>query len=269
MSTRLVNAWILLSEDDPKGTDYNSPDSCYQALIENNVYRSVDILNMCFVTTLPTSDTTVPAGDGSSYTIEMGAAAHPGGLTNQEYMNYVIRDARKNNPDIKIAVTLEYGEENNNGNMLSRIFSNPDDPDQRSADNFAANLMAYLKDYDLDGFDIDWESPISGQTSQKQFTLLINAIGAQFKQQTDKHYYLTLSPADVGHLDATAVNNHMDFLNLQLYSGFTSPGEFVTAGVDANLFAYGAKFESRSKFDPAPYQGAENAYDQNNNLYHY
>ena len=258
MSTKLVNAWIFLNEDEPKGTNYNSSNSCFQTLIQNNVYKSVDILNICFVTTVPTSDATVPTGDGSSYTIEIGAASHPDGLTNQDYMDYVIRDARKNNPNIKIAGTLLWG----NGNELSQIFPNPSDPDQKSANNFAANLMAYLKHYDMDGFDIDWESPISDQTTQTQFKLLIDAIGAQFKQQTDKTYYLTLSPASVGNLDATAVNDNIDFVNLQLYSGFTSPEEFKNAGVNPDLFAYGAKFESN-------FQTAEQAYQDNNNNYHY
>lgn len=26
---KLVNAWIFLNEDEPDGTNYNSPDSCY------------------------------------------------------------------------------------------------------------------------------------------------------------------------------------------------------------------------------------------------
>ena len=256
-SQKLVNAWIFLNDDVPTGTIYTTPDSCYQRLIKESVYQSADILFICFVTTTPTSATTIPAGDGSSYTIEIGAASHPGGLTNQDYMNYVIQDARKNNPNIKIAVTLDWGD----GRLLSNIFSNPHYSPQQNAYNFAANLMAYLQHYDLDGFDIDWESPISEQTTQDQFKLLVNAIGTQFKQQTDKHYYLTLSPAEVGNLDATAVNNNMDFLNLQLYGG-ARPDDFKNAGVNQSLFAYGAKFESDR-------QTAEQAYEDNAEHYHY
>ena len=219
MTTKMVNAWIFLNEDEPHGTTYNSPTSCYQTLIKNNVYQSVDLLYLCFATTIPTSAKSIPPGDGSSYTIEMGASNHRDGLTNQDYMNYIIRDSKKSNPNIKIAMTLEYG----NANVLSQIFPDPANPDQQSADNFAANLMAYLKHYGIDGFDLDWESPICDTTTQAQFRLLIDAIGAQFKRQKDKHYYLTLSPASPGNLDVGAVNRNVDFLNLQLYSGFTSP----------------------------------------------
>jgi hypothetical protein len=258
MNTQMVNAWIFLNEDEPKGTNYNSPTSCYQALIKNSVYQSVDILFLCFATTTPTSATTVPSGDGSSYTVEIGASAHQGGLTNQDYMNYIIRDARANNQNLRIALTLVWGD----GNVLSNIFSNPNYSPQQNASNFAANLMAYLKSFNLDGFDIDWESPLCDDTKQAQFALLVNAIGAQFKQQTDKPYYLTLSPAEVGNLDPTAVNSNMSFVNLQLYSGFTSPQMFQDAGVDPSLFAYGAKFESN-------YQTAQGAYQDNQTNYGY
>ncbi len=257
-SSKLVNSWIFLNEDEPKGSDYNSPHSSYQMLIKKNVYRAVDILYICFVTIKKTSINTVPVGDGSSYTIEMGESSHPNDLTNQDYMDYIIRDARKNNPHIKIAMTLNWGD----GSLLSSIFSNPDYSPQQNAYNFASNMMLYLKHYNLDGFDIDWEYPISDQTTQKQFKILINAIGARFKEQTDKHYYLTLSPAEVGNLDATAVNRNMDFLNLQLYSGFTMPESFKDAGVNPDLFAFGVKFESN-------YQTAQEAYDENESTYQY
>lgn len=257
-TAKLVNAWVFLNEDEPANTDYNSPNSCYQTLIHNNVYQAIDILYLCFATTIPTSSNTCPVGDGSSYTIEIGASSHPNGLTNQDYMDYIIRDARKNNPNIKIAVTLNWGD----GNLLSNIFPDPNNPDQQSADQFASNLMNYLKHFDLDGFDIDWESPISDQTSQSQFELLIDAIGAQFKQH-DRHYYLSLSPAEVGNLVAKSVNNNMDFVTLQLYSGFTTPSEFTEAGIQKSLLAYGAKFEANGPSGPdgQGYQTAQNAYD--------
>lgn len=239
-------------------TNYKSPNSCYQTLIQNNVYQSVDILYICFVSTTNTSSDTIPIGDGTSYTIQMKRVPHPSGLTNQDYMNYTISDARKNNPNIKIMVTLDWGDKS----LISNIFSTSKYSPEEAVKQFAANLMIYLKHYDLDGFDIDWEAPICKATTQEQFTLLINAIGAQFKQQTDKHYYLTLSASEVGNLNATAVNNNADFINLQLYSGFTHPDSFKNAGVNPNLFAYGAKFEGKK-------QTATRAYQDNKDHYHY
>jgi len=257
MSTtpQLVNAWIFLNEDEPtvngSPVGYNNPVSSYQRLINNNIYQSVDLLFLCFAVTVPTSETTIPTGNGSFYTLQMGEGSHPDGLTNQDYMQLIITDSRKNNPDIKIAMTLLWG----NDDTITNIFANPNYTAQQNADNFASNLVAYLKYYDLDGFDIDWEYPISTSTTQEQFQLLFTAIGKQFHAQTEKKYYLTLSPASVDNLDATTVNNYFDFVALQLYSGFTFPIEFIQAGVNKNLLAYGAKFESN-------YQTAENAYNE-------
>lgn len=267
MSTtpKLVNAWIFLNEDEPvvngQPVGYDDPQSCYQRLITQNVYQSVDILFICFATTVPTSSSTVPTGNGDFYTLQMGAVdpPHPGGLTNQDYMDYVIRDARANNPEIKIAMTLVWGD----GDTLSNIFKNSNFTPEENAENFASNLMAYLKHYELDGFDIDWESPLSSDTTQDQFRTLFTAIGTQFLKQ-DKKYYLTLSPAEVGNLDADTVNSFFDFVALQLYSGFTDPQDFINAGVNPDLLAYGAKFEADQPSTPdgQGHQTAQEAHDQ-------
>jgi hypothetical protein len=103
-ATPLVNAWIFLNEDQPDGTNYNSSNSSYQRLIQRAIYPSVDILNICFVTILPTGPKTVPPGDGSSYTLSTGdpPPQHPGGLTNQDYMLFTLRDSHRINPRIKM-----------------------------------------------------------------------------------------------------------------------------------------------------------------------
>lgn len=253
--TPMVNAWIFLNEDEPvvngQPVPYSDPSSCFQTLITNNVYQSVDFLYMCFAVTLPTSSTTVPTGNGDSYTIEIGTVnpPHPGGLTNQDYMNNIIRDARANNPNIKIGMTLLWGD----ADTITNIFSNDQYTPQQNSDNFAANLTAYLKYYDIDGFDIDWESPISDSTPQDQIDMLVASIRASFDQQTDKHYYLTLSPAGDGTISPDAVNANFDFINLQLYFGL--PREwYVQQGWNEDLMAYGAKFES-------DYHTAQDAYD--------
>ena len=253
VSNNLVNSWIFLNEDEPSGTNYNSPDSSYQTLIQSNVYQSVDILFICFAETLPTSPTTIPAGNGTSYTLQMGGSAHSDGLTNQDYMNYVIRDARANNPGISICMTLNYG----NGNELSQIFPDPNNPDQESADNFAQNLVSYMEYYGINGFDIDWEAPIGGETTQQQFKVLFTAIGEYFDQND---YYLTLSPAGnnypnpLGNLDIPTVNQYFSFVNIQLYGGL-SKQMCIDAGMSDSLLAYGALFESNSQTAQDAYQG--------------
>lgn len=256
MSTpsKSVNAWIFLMEDEPSGTSYKTPGSCYQSLITYGVYNSTDMVSVCWVNTVPTSPTTVPPGDGSTYTVELQAKTHPDGSTNQEYMEWLIQDARNTNPNIKILVMLGYG-----ADEITQIFSSDSSQWQQNATDYANNLVAYLQQYDLDGFDVDWEYPLSSAGTPQQFNILFTAIRAAFKPQS-RYYYLTLSPANVGTLDAPTVNSAFDFVNLQLYSGFTNPQDFIDAGVSQSLLAYGAKFESIGNGDTNPYETAQGAY---------
>lgn len=254
-----VNAWIFLNEDEPSGTNYNSPNSCYQTLIQNNVYQAIDILYMCFVTIVPTSSSTIPSGDGSSYTIQMGNLPH-----NQEYMENILRDAPQNNPNLKFGVTLEYGM----GNLINQIFEGSSNPAQSAAD-FANNLLQYLQHYGLNGFDADWEWPLSTDTTTENFKLLFSAIGEVFQQQSEK-YYLSISPATSNNTDTNTINQYIDFVNLQMYYSTYLPNEFPN--VKQDLFGYGVKFEANgATTDPwhQGYQTALNGYELNTQNNHF
>ncbi|HVI44271.1 MAG TPA: glycosyl hydrolase family 18 protein [Chitinophaga sp.] len=239
-----VNAWIYLDEDEPKGTGYTSLNSSYQSLVNNNVYTCTDMVMICFFAVLPD-------GEGC-YTIDIGNATtvHPDGSTTAQYLQYTIADARAQNPGVKLLATLNY-----NTNTLSQIFSSDQSQWPTEAQVFAGNVANYLVANQMNGLDIDWEGSFSTAISPKQFSILFNAIRQAFSQTTGSYLYLTLSPANVGNLDVATVNSCFDFLNLQLYSGFTFVSSFVDIGINPLMMAYGAKFESG-------YQTANNAYDQ-------
>lgn len=245
-----VNAWILPSEDDPAGTSYLSPDSSYQNLINYGVYGYLDMLNICFANTVKTSSDTVPTGDGSSHTVELQTADHPGKITNDQYMKWIIRDARQTNPGIKILLTLGFG-----ADEFLQIFSGPQSEWPTLAAAYANNVVAYLKNYGLDGFDIDWERKLSSATPTNQMNLVLQALRTAFNAQP-QIYYLTLSPATAEHLDGSVIDDTVDFINLQLYSGFTCPEDFLNIGVSQSLLAYGAKFEPNNE---VPFQTAQQA----------
>ena len=245
-----VNAWILPFEDEPPSVGYSTPGSSYQNLIQYGVYNYLDMLNICFVNTVPTSSTTVPAGDGSSYTIELQTASHPGGVTNQQYMDWIIRDSRNVNPGLKILATLGYA-----GNEFTQIFSGPQSGWPAQAASYASNVVAYLKYYNLDGFDIDWESPFSDDTPTVQMSYVLQALRTAF-DAAPRTYYLTLSPATADNLDGSVVNSTVDFVNLQLYSGFTCPEQFLNIDVSKQILAYGAKFEPNGG---VPFETAQQA----------
>lgn len=243
----MCNAWILLSEDDPDGTNYNSATSAFQRLISEGLYQANDIINLCFVDIVPTGSNTVPTGDGSSYTLFLDKNTHPknsDGPTDQDYMEWIIRDARKANPKIKICLTLLYGKQH----LISQIYPDPDNPDQASADAFAKNVVTYLKHYGLDGFDIDWEwDYLSDDTTQAQFKTTFCAVGPELRAAG---MLLTMCPATTNNLDAETVNEHFDIIAFQMYSSTSLPGQFVSLGIRPDAFAYGAKFEAGGPSTP-------------------
>ncbi|MGN6317345.1 glycosyl hydrolase family 18 protein [Trinickia sp.] len=223
-----INAWVFLNEDEPPKTSYTSSDSCYQSLITSKVYDSATFLGIAFFEV-------VPAGQGS--TIQIGNGSHPGGLTNQDYLNFVLRDAREVNPAIKFLATMVYS----GSNTLAAIFSGGGDP-QTQASNFANNLVSYLKNNGMNGLDIDWEGDVSEQLTQAQFKILFSTIRSVFDQQPVK-YYLSFTPAwPTSTIDYPTVNSAFDFVSPQFYDG-TSLSTFLDAGISPAVIGYGAQFE--------------------------
>jgi hypothetical protein len=219
-----VNAWILPYEDEPPNTTYFDPSSCFQAA--KAIYPFVDMLFICFAEI-------VPAAIPSTHTIQIQNQQHgtpPGTFSNQQYMTQIISDARARNPNIKIGITLDYNTPITIQQMLG------EHPDLAAA-AFATNLLAFLTLNDLDGLDIDWESPLS-DTSQQLFAILLEAIGIAFRA-APKKFYLTISPNTPNNLDPSAVNANVDFLNLQIYGG-ASPNQFE--GITVPM-AYGVNTE--------------------------
>jgi len=223
-----LNAWLFLNEDEPPQTNYDSPDSCYQSLIRYGTYGSADFLGIAFFTV-------TPAAEG--YSIEIGDASHPGGLTNQDYLGYVLRDARQVNPGIKFLATMVYSGDN----TLARIFAGGGDP-QQQATAFAQNLVAYLKTNGMNGLDIDWEGYVSEQLTRDQFRILFSTIRQVFDAQPVK-YYLSFTPAwPTDSIDYPTVNSAFDFVSPQFYDG-TPLSSFLAAGISPSRIGYGAQFE--------------------------
>ena len=247
------NAWIFLAEDDPAGSNYHTPGSSYQNLIDYEVYKQVDMLFICFVDTVATSDSTVPTQQqaGNGFTIELGPKTHPGNISNQEYMSLVIQDAKRINPNIKILVTLGYAKDE-----FSQIFGPDQSQWQAEATAYAKNVVTYLEYYNLDGFDIDWEGQFSYATTLQQNTYLLNALRSEM-DAVNKDLLLTMCPQYLGNLNGDIVNPNVDLISLQLYGG-ASASAWTSVGVKQELLAYGAKFEVDGN---QPYQTAQDAYN--------
>ena len=259
----MCNAWIYLNEDEPSDTNYNSHTSAYQRMISEDIYQANDIINLCFVDIVPTSSQTVPSGDGSCYTLFLDKVDHPANSdgyvpTNQDYMEWIVRDAKKANPNLKVCLTLLYGKQH----LISQIYPDPQNPDPALANAFAQNVVTYLKHYGLDGFNIDWEwDYLSDDTTQAQFKTTFSALGPALKKAG---MLLTMGPATTSNLDAQTVNEHFDIIAFQMYYSTSLPQEFVDYGISPNAFAYGAKFEANESSGPSGegFQTAKNAHQE-------
>ena len=255
MPINQVNAWILLAEDEPAGTGYWDPTSCFQTAIRNNVYQSVDLLFIAFTDIVPT---TAPGAihvvDG--FTLQNNTQnKHPGGLSDADYMRKVIADAKQNNPKIRFLTTLDPADKTD---QISQIFvgcASKKEMEAR-ATAFAKNAVAFFQEFGLVGFEIDWESPISdpGNTTQEQFEALARGLKGQFGND----YMFVMNTAATDSLTGEVVNATLDFLTLQLYADWVNESDYLALGILKSKLAYGATFEAF----PGRQQTPEDAYEK-------
>lgn len=224
-----IGAWID-SELHPTGATLpSSPNSNFVSMRLNAVYKSLDYLCIAW------------------YGIEMSNPQQPTISTSNPGLAMMVTDAKTQNPDIKLFATLAWTTEIYKN--LKQIINNP-----ATLNAFATNIASYLGANKMNGFDIDWEYPISNLTSA-ECAKWLNALREAFGST----YYISISPATTAGLDANAVNANCDIINLQTYSGFTFASDFVSIGINPGLLGFGAKFETQGN---APYQNALQAYKQ-------
>jgi chitinase len=133
-------------------------------------------------------------------------------------------------------------------------------PESRGA--FENSVMMFLRQYDLDGLDIDWEYPgLPGAghphraEDKENFTALVKELRELFDahvRKTGRRLYLTIamgSGSDVlAHTDMRKVQKYVDTVNLMTYD-FYEAGDDATTGNHAPLFANPADPKKASSDD--------------------
>ena len=152
---------------------------------------------------------------------------------------------KKINPNLNLLISIGGGSD-------SRFFSDAVlTPTSRAL--FARSSVDMVRDYDLDGLDVDWEYPgqrgnhnnVFREVEDKvNFTLMWIELRKQLDKlaaQTGKKYWLTgafnISKAYTDHVELSEVAKHMDFINLMTYD-FGGPKG--TIGHTTNLYGYGS-----------------------------
>ncbi|MEE2681021.1 MAG: glycosyl hydrolase family 18 protein [Planctomycetota bacterium] len=121
---------------------------------------------------------------------------------------------------------------------------------EESRARFAQSCVEFIRQYNFDGVDLDWEYPVEGGLSSNtrrpedgvNYTLLLQELRSQLDQaglEDDRTYLLTIaSPAGwdkVRHLDIEALSDVLDFINIMTYD-FRGAWDLSTTAHHANFF---------------------------------
>jgi chitinase len=155
--------------------------------------------------------------------------------------------ARAANPGMTILITLGWGK--NDWTYISNDYTS-------GSNNFPASVVAFIRQYQLDGFDIDDESinSSSGYITQSNFDAVIKNIRDALDSASaadGKPYYLTITPAfGTAQVDKTNMGC-FDLINAQCYGG-SYPQNFTSLGYPKNQIAWGINSEGCHPNYPTP-----------------
>ena len=125
---------------------------------------------------------------------------------------------RKSNPELKIVLSV--------GGWGADGFSQSART-KEGRERFAASALAIVKEYGLNGIDIDWEYPGSGtagisfsSADKENFTLLMRDV----RQAVGKDKLLTIATAATGrYYDFRAIEPYVDYVNIMAYDMEEAP----------------------------------------------
>jgi chitinase len=220
---------------------YNSGVNQYIPPTTDMPFDKVSAIFVAFAHAYPVGDT-----GAAELQLEQGQPEEPARLA------LLTSVARQVNPGIKILISLGWG--HNDWTYISNDYTS-------GANNFPASVVALIRQYQLDGFDIDDESinGSSGSISQPDFDAVIqnlrNALDAA-SAADGKPYYLTIAPA-FGNAQVDNTNmSCFDLINAQCYGG-AFPENFTSLGYPLAQIAWGINTEGCTPDypDPSQYQG--------------
>lgn len=163
-----------------------------------------------------------------------GKAAEKERLQNILNLTASLRQAGK----LKVVISLGWGEQFNDIPLI-----------EEHLDIFAPSVLTFLQDNDLDGFDIDYETPTFSSNAKFQ------EVSEAIQQQLGSEYLFSITPNNTTFLDGYTLSKYYNYVNVQCYdyrgdrscpiTNFTQmPGmdlSKITAGADVSN---GDKIES-------------------------
>lgn len=149
-------------------------------------------------------------------------------------LTLLVKTARQVNPTIKLLISLGFGQ--NDWTYINNDYV-------MHENQFIPSVIQFIRDFKLDGFDIDdqYINGSSGSIPQENFDAIIKNLKLALEQagvSDNKNYYLTITPA-YGALDVNKNNmQYFDLINTQNYTG-SYPTDFIRIGYPANQITQG------------------------------
>ncbi|KOX77106.1 Chitotriosidase-1 [Melipona quadrifasciata] len=152
---------------------------------------------------------------------------------------------RELSPETKLMIAI--GGWNEGSQTFSEVAANPDVRAQ-----FVQNVIAFLKEYNFDGFDVDWEYPNQrgGQPADKEnFVILLKELREEF----NKYGYVLSAAVGAAEMSASQsyliseMSQYPHFINLMAYD-FHGSWENV-AEINAPLYASSTEFGEEAELN--------------------
>lgn len=215
---------------------YNSGVGQYIPPTTEMPFNLVSALFVAFAHAYPVGNT-----NGAELQLEAGQPDEPTRLP------LLVSVARTVNPSIKILISLGWGK--NDWTWISNDLTS-------NTNNFPASVVALIRLYQLDGFDIDDESigGSSGSISPSDFDQVIQNLRAALDSasaQDGKPYFLTITPAGGSAQVDTTNMNCFDLITVQTYGG-SFPQDITKLGYPSDQVAWGVDTEGCSPDIPPP-----------------
>lgn len=152
---------------------------------------------------------------------------------------------RQLNPETKALIAI--GGWNEGSQTFSEVAANRD---KRA--RFVQNVITFLKEYNFDGFDVDWEYPNQrgGKPADKEnFVILMK----ELREELDKHGYILSVAVGAAEISASQsyliseMSQYPHFINLMTYDFHGSWENF--AAINAPLYASSKESGNEAKLN--------------------
>jgi GH18 family chitinase len=166
------------------------PKQRYDHIVATAPFDKCNLLILAFVHTVKQDD--VYVAQFTNWRDNRNKYPATPGDTDQDRVKLVVKTARARKPSIKILISLGWGESSNDAGRAAAT------PVQ-----FADSVVALVQTYDLDGFDIDFES--TDVEAKDMLTLAQRLKASLAKVRPGREKIMTITPAQTDGLDGNVL----------------------------------------------------------------